>query len=174
MKLEAPPAPRVEIVQATAELLEAERQDPHTLAAALQAELPADWPPEHHDEQTIAHALEALKHPENFGWGTHYFLARDPRTQTATLAGVGGYTGAPQHGTVEIGYSVVPSQQRKGIATKAAQLLAETAFNRGVDRIIANTLPHLIPSIGVLTKLGFSATVPTAPEVVTFELRRKS
>ena len=172
MTLQAPIMTRVEMVQATAEMLEAELRDPRELAKALRAELPADWPPEHHVAGTIACALRMLEDPANFGWGTHYFLAQADDGRP-TLAGVGGYVGAPANDSVEIGYSVVPSQQRRGIATQAAKLLTETARNRGVHIIRANTLPHLEPSIGVLRKLGFVPAPPAEPGVATFELRRR-
>ena len=90
-----------------------------------------------------------------------------------TLVGVAGYKGPPSDGVLEIGYSVVPSWQRQGIATQASRALVEAAWQRGATVIRAETLPHLEASIGVLRKLGFAPSEPREPGVLAFALRRE-
>ncbi|HEX8358892.1 MAG TPA: GNAT family N-acetyltransferase, partial [Longimicrobium sp.] len=71
-------------------------------------------------------------------------------------------------------YSVVESFQRRGYATEAALGLTAYAFAEpAVTRVVAETLPHLDASIGVLHKLGFGpADDPSSPEVIRFERHR--
>jgi len=96
------------------------------------------------------------------------------------LIGNGGYKGPPDdagRGMIEIGYSVVSGRQRRGYATEACRALVDRAFaDRRVEVVVAHTLPHLEPSIGVMRKLGMSFVRrfidPTDGEVVRYELTR--
>ena len=96
------------------------------------------------------------------------------------LAGTAGFKGKPdENGEVEIGYSIIPELHRRGIATEAIKLLIGHAFaNLNVRRIKAETLPRLIPSIGVLLKCGFTQTGegfdPEEGKTLLFALDRKT
>ncbi len=94
-------------------------------------------------------------------------------TDCEMLVGTVGYKGPPRDGVVEIGYSVVPSWQRRGLATEACRALIESAWERGADVILAHTLDHLKPSIAVLCKLGFVPSEPPEPGVLAFRLPRR-
>ena len=83
------------------------------------------------------------------------------------------YKGPPVDGTVEIGYSVVPSWRRRGLATEASRALIEAAWGCGAEAVVAHTLPHLTPSIRVLQELGFAASESSEPDVLAFVLRRE-
>ena len=157
-------APPVRAVAATPELIDAERRDPAALAAALSAELPADWPPQFHDPDALRYSRHALSEPESEGWWLHYFLAG------TALVGVGGFKGPPDDGAVEVGYSIVPSAQRRGYATAAVRELIESGRERGATRVRAETLPSLTPSIRVLEKLGFTPAPSERAGVIAFEL----
>jgi len=77
------------------------------------------------------------------------------------LVGNGGFKGAPEQGLVELGYSILPQHQRKGYATKATLALIAWAFShREVDRVCAETLPDLEPSLGVMRKCGMRYVGP--------------
>ena len=82
----------------------------------------------------------------------------------------GGFKGPPADGKVEVGYSVVPSQQRRGHATAAIGSMIETARRRGATRVRAETLPSLPASIRVLEKLGFTPAPSSEAGVIAFEL----
>lgn len=151
-------------IAATPELIDAERRDPAGLALALGAELPADWPPDFHDPRALRYSHEALSAPGQAGWWLHYFLAGP------ALVGVGGFKGPPVGGAVEVGYSIVPSAQRRGYATEAVRALIESGRERGATRVRAETLPSLAPSIRVLEKLGFTPAPSTEAGVIAFEL----
>ena len=136
----------IRLVPATAELLEADLAG--TLGEALGVRVPGDWPPEHYDREAVEWMRDAFAASE--GWSNHYVLLGDE------VVGTCGYTGPPRDGEVEIGYSVVASHHRQGIATEAVRRLIDDAFTRGATRVVAHTLPDGVASIGVLAKLGFT------------------
>lgn len=160
---------RLRLIPATRALIEAELEAHDHLGGMLEATVPADWPPEHHDIDTLTFWLDALSQPGAAGWWLHYAVLRD---SSPTLIGSVGYKGPPVHGIVEIGYSVVPSRQRQGLATEATHALIESAWERGADTVIAHTLPHLTPSITVLRKLGFTQSESPERGVLAFTLPR--
>jgi RimJ/RimL family protein N-acetyltransferase len=161
---------RLRLVPATPATVSAELEDRHRLAEVLEAALPADWPPAHHDLDTLRFWRDALSQPGAAGWWLHYVVLMDPAHPT--LVGSVGYKGPPSNGVVEIGYSIVPSWQRRGLASEACRALVESSWERGADVVVAHTLSRLEPSIGVLHKLGFEPSEPPEPGVLAFTLRR--
>jgi RimJ/RimL family protein N-acetyltransferase len=166
--------PRLTLVAVTLAMIEAELGDRAGLALLLGAEVPAGWPPPLNDENTMRWTRDHLAaNPDNGGWGTWYFLLRREGARPL-LIGNGGFKGhfvAP--GTCEVGYSVMETHQRNGYATEFVAALAEWAFaHPEIDRVVAHTLPELLPSIRVLEKNGFTPTAPLEPEAIMFELVR--
>jgi [ribosomal protein S5]-alanine N-acetyltransferase len=84
------------------------------------------------------------------------YLLLSPADQA--LVGFGGFKAVPgPDRTVEIGYSVAPSYQGRGVATAAAQQLIEIAFASGlVDCVHAHTLAEPNASTRVLEKCGMT------------------
>lgn len=74
------------------------------------------------------------------------------------VVGIGGFKSVPDSKrTVEIGYSVGPSYQGRGLATAAARQLIEIAFAYDlVDCVCAHTLAETNASTRVLAKCGMS------------------
>lgn len=145
-------ASSVAIVAATAAMLDAEDAGGDAIAAVLGVAPPDAWPPEHNDADTRAWFRGILEaHPDQPGCGAWYLIG-DGR-----LCGTCGYKGpVDAAGEVEIGYSVLPSMQRRGYATAGVRLLAARAFrDPRVTAAIAETLPSLLPSQGVLLRCGF-------------------
>jgi RimJ/RimL family protein N-acetyltransferase len=132
--------------------------------------VPESWPPEYFDAPALHYTLARLEEgPAQAGWWLHYLVRRED----AVLVGVAGYTGPQVEGVVEIGYSIVPEHRRRGYATEAAAALVAHAFSfEAVDAVIAETLPELVPSIGVLEKLGF-ALVGEGAEAGVIRYRRE-
>jgi RimJ/RimL family protein N-acetyltransferase len=160
--------PRMRLVAATRETIAAELDGKARLAEALGAVIPADWPPEHHDHETLAFWSEQLSRAGADGWWMYYAVVTEsPRP---TLIGSMGYKGPPTEGVVEVGYSVVPSWQRRGLATEATRRLIEAAWERGARTVIAHTFAHLEPSIGVLRKLGFERVPGSDADELEFRL----
>ena len=71
-------------------------------------------------------------------------------------------------------YGIVAEHQRQGYATEAVHGLVAHAFRRPeVERVIAETLPELVASIGVLAKCGFEPIDERSePGVVRYALTR--
>jgi RimJ/RimL family protein N-acetyltransferase len=166
---------RLELVPATAELTQAALDGQRALAAALGASVPATWPPEFLDPPALEFTLKRLREdPEQAGWWLHFVVL--PRGDTGRLLiGSAGYKGPPSpDGLVEIGYGIVGDQQRRGYASEAARGLLGHAFAYlAVHKVIAETLPELTGSIGVLAKCGFRLIGEgSEPGVIRFELTR--
>jgi RimJ/RimL family protein N-acetyltransferase len=159
---------KVELIEGTVELLDADGAGPGALAAAMGARVAEDWPPEHHDAGAREWLRDLAADASRRGWGMRYIVS------DGVVVGTCGYHGPPEEGVVEIGYSVVGSHRRRGIATAAIAQLVATAWERGVETVAATTHPELAPSIGVLEKLGFERLPASRPGVVSFALRRPS
>jgi RimJ/RimL family protein N-acetyltransferase len=71
------------------------------------------------------------------------------------VVGMGGFTGPPSDGAVEVGYSVAPAHRGRGHATEAVRLWLDLAARNGVSLVRAHTLAEESASTAVLTKLGF-------------------
>jgi ribosomal-protein-alanine N-acetyltransferase len=168
---------RLELVPATTTILEAALAADGALATALAATLPGTWPPGYYDRSVLEYTLARLREgPEQAGWWMYFLLERAQSPGAPrTLLGTGGFKGPPSaDGTVEVGYAIVSEYQRRGYATEAVRGLLAHAFNvPGVQRVIAETLPELSPSIGVLEKTGFRLIGEGSESgVIRFELRR--
>lgn len=70
--------------------------------------------------------LEQLARPGAAGWSLYYAVAVD-YPSPILIASIS-YKGPPADGVVEIGYSVVPSWQRRGVATDASGALLDMGF----------------------------------------------
>lgn len=155
--------PRLDLVVATLDLLRAELDSPARFAERLGLAVPDGWPPGEYDEGAIRWVVGKLEEDASRSeWWFYYVVRRATAEAPAALVGCAGYKGPPdESGTVEIGYSVLPAEQRRGYASEATRGLLDHAFaHPGVRRVIAQTLPHLVPSIGVLDKCGFRLVGP--------------
>lgn len=166
---------RLELVPATFELTRAALEGECALAAGLNALVPATWPPEFLDPPSLEFTLARLAEgAQQAGWWLHLVVLTRGSTGR-TLIGSAGYKGPPSpDGTVEVGYGIVPDHQRKGYASETVRgLLAHAFAVPAVDRVIAETLPELTPSIGVLRKCDFRLIGDgSEPGVIRFELTR--
>ncbi|MEK7316386.1 MAG: GNAT family N-acetyltransferase [Candidatus Eisenbacteria bacterium] len=165
---------RLELVAATLEMSLAERDDPSRLERDYGIRLALPWPPPLNDEASLAWSISVLREEQGVaGWGYWYLTIPAASEGVARLAiGNGGFKGSPDAtGTVEIGYSVLEEYQRRGYASEAVEAMVAWAFlQRGVRRVIAETYPVLIGSIGVLKKTGFRRVGPGSEEgVIRFE-----
>lgn len=143
--------PRLELIAATHSSVEWELSDLERLATSLGAQPIIEWPPPLNDENSQRWYLQLLQErPEAVGWGLWYMIQCQP---IRTVVGVAGFKGIPADGACEVGYSVLPAFQGQGYATEAVRALIHWAFDRDlVDRVLAETLPNLHPSIRVMEK----------------------
>jgi [ribosomal protein S5]-alanine N-acetyltransferase len=91
-------------------------------------------------------ALEAGVDP---AWLTHLLVLG------GTVVGMGGFTGPPCDGEVEIGYQVAPAFRGRGIATAAVRAWVARARAAGLRRVVARTHPRPGSSATVLARAGF-------------------
>ncbi len=89
-----------------------------------------------------------------YPWLCYLFLFRPEQV----FVGFGGFKSVPDDNrTVEIGYSVAPSYQNKGVATSATKQLIENAIaSNAVDCVCAHTLAEPNASTRVLKKCGMT------------------
>ncbi len=165
---------RLELVPATPDTTRAALAGADALGAGLDAVVPSTWPPEYLDAPALEFTLKRLSQgAQQEGWWLHFVILPNASTGR-TLIGSAGYKGPPQNGTVEVGYGIVSDHRRRGYATELTHGLVAHAFQReDLQRVIAETLPELTPSIGVLTKCGFRLIgAGSEPGVIRYELTR--
>jgi ribosomal-protein-alanine N-acetyltransferase len=139
--------PRVRLVGATFELLDAAIEDPPRLGPLLSAAVAQGW-------AGFPEALPGLRRScaKGDAWGAQLFVIEEPRT----LVGLGGYKGAPREGIVEIGYAIAPAFRGRGLATEVCAQMIHRAFaDHQVRAVDAHTLAGMNPSTRVLEKLLF-------------------
>jgi [ribosomal protein S5]-alanine N-acetyltransferase len=167
--------PRLELVGCTPHTLRAEGEDRAGFAALLDARIPDAWPPELYDDDARLWTLAALDaDPDAAAWWL-YYVVLDGDAGPREAIGVAGYKGPPgDDGTVEVGYGILPGFRRRGHATEAARALVEHAFaHPAVTRVVAETYPHLAPSLGVMRNLGMAFCGPGCDDgVVRYTLSR--
>ncbi len=164
----------VTLIATSIALLAAEEQGGASLAEGLGVLPPVAWPPEDNGAQTRDWMRDLLTaHPDEPGYGSWYVVA------AGRLVGICGFKGPPDiWGEVEIGYSMLEAEQRKGFGTEAARMLVARAFqDPRVSIVAAETLPALTASQAILRRNGFRAAPgyahPELGEVLRFERRRQ-
>ncbi|WP_303311333.1 GNAT family N-acetyltransferase [Hymenobacter sp. BT730] len=138
---------------------------PEHFAAMLRPDLPAlarmlhvapslEWLQQDLVWEVVPMAAQFLEeHPEAAEWWLYFFI--HPESQH--LLGVGGFKGAPNQGTVELGYSIAPHFRHQGYATEATWGMLRFAFaHPEVSQVLAHTLPAGNYSTQVLAKTGFT------------------
>jgi ribosomal-protein-alanine N-acetyltransferase len=162
---------RMELIPATVKLYLLDLHDRAGLATALRADVPWEWPPEQITSEVIEEFLKLMRAGARKVWN-FYWLIRPRDCDPNVLIGSGGFL-ASANGALELGYSVLPTYQQQGYATEAVRSMVEWAFSAlRIDHIIAYTYPHLISSIRVLEKNGFTF-MGNGPEegTIAYELR---
>ena len=102
-------------------------------------------------------AIDKLtKEPDNYFWWSPRLIVVDK-----LIVGMCGFKNIPKEdNSVEIGYGIIPSEQRKGFATRAVEILLKEAFSQievkiEVKSVIAHTVSSNYLSQKVLQKNGF-------------------
>ncbi|MCH8245461.1 MAG: GNAT family N-acetyltransferase [Bacteroidetes bacterium] len=167
---------RLVLLPATVGHLEPAIQGHDAVQSSLGFEVPMSWPPDLLDDDALRFTIGRLRERESQSDWLLYFACLRADGNPEILVGCTGYKGPSQSdGTVELGYGIAGDHQRNGYATEARLGLVRNAFlNASVVRVIAETLPTLEPSIGVLRKAGFQFIGDGFEEgVIRFELTRE-
>ena len=143
---------RLRLVAANASLLHLELEDCGRLYSMLDVGAPTEWPPPLNDDASLRYFIKILEQDITYaGWASWYVIEKPH-----ALAGNCGFKGKPDAaGMVEIGYSIIPSRQRQGLASEAVAALLAWCRERGAKKVIAETFPELVSSIRVMQKNGF-------------------
>ena len=167
----------LELIAATPDLARREAVAANGWHAPLEVLPPASWPPPGSDRSSQAWlAGRIIQDADRPGWWLWYVVRR-PRGHAVrrTLIGNAGFKGAPDaHGSVELGYALLPEWQGQGYGTELAGGLVTWAFSHErVERIMAETYPEFVASVRVLEKHGFQVTCRGASShTIRLELRR--
>lgn len=173
---------RLALIPATPALAQAELRDISAFSELLGAAIPGEWPPDELSDARVLFLCLLEANPAWIGWLGWYAVelgaddggpggfvlpsepgvdpvSGGPPLRPATLIGSVGFKGPPDaDGAVEIGYSVLPSYQNRGLATEMTAALVEWAAVRGARLVQAHVRPHHQASTRVLQKLGFRDT----------------
>ena len=119
-------------------------------ASHMRVALAADWPQ--------ADLFDVL--PMQAAWcstGEPYGVWMVIDVASGMVIGDVGFVGPPgEDGVIEIGFSVIPSYRRRGIATEAVRALSRWGLSQpAVLSILARCESGNGPSIGVLARVGF-------------------
>ncbi len=169
--------PRLALIAITREMLRSERAGDGRagdgrLGELIGCRVPANWPPVDW-EPHVLDILEAqyARCPEQMAW-QRYVAVRDP-DGTRTLVGmVGAFWRETAPSECEIGYSVLPPFEGRGLATEAAGALIELiAADERILSVVAHTFPRLAGSVRVMERCGLVFEGP-GEEVGTVRYRR--
>jgi ribosomal-protein-alanine N-acetyltransferase len=144
---------RLRLVAMTPAMLHADLARDGSLSATLHARLTTEWPPKEWEPHVVRMILQQqMDLTDTFGWNRYVVLKN--KFEADTLIGcVGGFLKAEQ--SVEIGYSTLPSFQRRGFATEAARALVDWLLQqKNVRCITAQTMESMTESVKVMERCG--------------------
>jgi len=167
---------RLDLVPTTLAHIEAELADPRHLGDLLGVTIPEGWPPGEYDRDALEYFRTKLESggPSHVGWYGWYAIARNAVGQRGSLVACGGFHGPPSDGSVEIGYSVIPSARGQGYAGEMVRALIARAFEApSVVEVIAHTSDSNAPSTKILLRCGFHPVGPgTEPASIQYQKPR--
>jgi ribosomal-protein-alanine N-acetyltransferase len=124
--------------------------DRPTAARLIGASIPPTWP---QDDLLDVLPMQAAGSPGDERFGIWLIIER----ATNAIVGDIGFLGPPAHGLVELGFSVIPDQRRRGFATDATRALVAWAVREpGVLGLIARSDIDNVASMRVLEAAGFT------------------
>jgi ribosomal-protein-alanine N-acetyltransferase len=144
---------RLELKPLPAQVAAALPEDREAACRALGSRLSAEWPDPNLFGLLRRHASASV---DTECFGVWVIIERC----SGSVVGDIGFHGPPDDaGTIEVGYSVIPSRRRRGYATEAASaLVGWTCSQSSVHVIVAGCDPDNVPSTCTLERVGFRQT----------------
>jgi RimJ/RimL family protein N-acetyltransferase len=151
---------RLIVTSGTERLAEAELADSSRLGLLLGARVPPSWPPESLQD-VVPTFLAACRARGDCGPWTLPWYAVLKTSDGAILCASIGFKGSPRAMRVELGYSVLPEFQARGIATEMVMGVSRWALaEAGVAGVEAEVFSSNAASARVLEKAGFEPCGP--------------
>lgn len=150
----------LDLIPATPEILESDRNDRKKLAALLDAGVPESWPPSLLDDETLEAFIQMMAEGGDPLFAVWYWVLDDPAAGRRAVIGAMATATPPvleeTGDRILIGYSVLDEFQDRGYAAEAIRHLTAALFSRpGIRRVEAAIYPELTASIQVLEENGF-------------------
>ncbi len=149
------PTPRFELVSMSLPFM-------HLLVdrdiAGAEAEIGASVPvemPEHLDNFLQFRIADLAVDPGAQPWLGRAIVLTHPDGTREVIGSAGFHAPPGPDGRVEVGYRVQPEYRRQGVATEVVHALFDWANEHGVDRFRASASPGNVPSLAIITGLGF-------------------
>jgi [ribosomal protein S5]-alanine N-acetyltransferase len=154
---------RLEMITLTTDMMEAILKGDRVLHKKGNSyHLAPEWPLDVY-KQFFPYKIERFsKYPRENEWEGVIIDRKDQ-----LIVGDMGFKGGPnEEGTIDLGYSIVPSYQGKGYATEMGRAMVEWALTHSdVKKVIATCNPDNVASIRVLEKIGFKRTKQTVESI---------
>jgi ribosomal-protein-alanine N-acetyltransferase len=161
---------RLRLVAMTPAMLEADAARDGSLEGLIRAEVTPEWPPVEWETYVLATIFShSAASPSSLGWRRYTLLPME-NGRRRLIGCVGGFPKAD--GVVEIGYSTLPSFQRRGFGSEAASALVEWLLQQdGIRAVTAQAYCGKTESIKVMERCGM-AYVGEGDEPGTVRYRR--
>ena len=147
--------PRLRLIAITPELLRADQAGGAEFGRLLACTIPANWPPvdwEPHVFDILFAQFERF--PEQMAWH-RYIALQQPEGARQLIGMTGAFWLEDKPAQCEVGYSVLPPFEGRGLATEAVQeLIRLIAEDERIESVLAHTFPTLPGSIRVMEKCG--------------------
>ncbi|WP_112179716.1 MULTISPECIES: GNAT family N-acetyltransferase [Paraliobacillus] len=143
---------RLLIITLTPEIMEAALLGRDKLEKAISYDVSSEWPMDVY-KQFFPYKIQQFKESPAVNDWEGMVILKDKQL----IIGDIGFKGGPnEKGIIDLGYSVIPSQRRKGYATEMANAMVNWGVvQSGVEQVVATSDPDNIASKRVLEKSGF-------------------
>jgi ribosomal-protein-alanine N-acetyltransferase len=149
--------PRLRLIAITPEMVKSEQSNDGRFGEWIQCAIPTNWPPIDWEPHVFDFILTQFeKHPEQIGWH-RYVGFRYPDGSSGLIGALGAFSKDATPAECEVGYTILPPFEGRGLATEGTQALIDSLRNDpNLTSIIAHTFPSLTGSIRVMEKCGLT------------------